>query len=158
MRLQTIPFWSWETITGFTALWISVYLIILPILNFISVPNEIFVGICNLNLLISSIFTLILFRNILDFSNFKFSHFSDLYFMFHFDENMIIRTHYKWYIGHVQRSILKLWREVEISETGSIVYRISMIVTSSDGSEKGELYITKENIGRKLKDFILLMV
>ena len=75
------------------------------ILNLISVLNEIFVGICNLNLLISSILTLILFRNILDFSNLKFSHFSDLYFMIYYDENMIIRTHYKWYIGHVQRSI-----------------------------------------------------
>ena len=29
-----------------------------------------------------------------------------------------------------------------------------MIVTSSDWSEKGELYVKKENIGRKLKDFI----
>ena len=57
-----------------TALRISVYLIILPILNFISVPNEIFVGICSFNLLISLIFILILFRNILDFSNLKFSH------------------------------------------------------------------------------------
>ena len=80
-----------ETITGFTALWISVYLIILPILNFISVPNEIFVGICNLNLLISLIFIFILFRNILDFSNLKSSHFSDPYFIIYYDENVIIR-------------------------------------------------------------------
>ena len=28
-----------------------------------------------------------------------------------------------------------------------------MIVTSSDWSEKGELYVKKENLGRKLKDF-----
>ena len=72
-----------ETITGFTALWISVYLIILPILNFISVLNEIFVGICKLNLLIFLIFIFILFRNILNFSNLKFSHFSDcIYVLF----------------------------------------------------------------------------
>ena len=70
------PCTSYRTHTHtLTALRISEYLIILPILNFISVPNGIFVGICNLNLLISSILTLILFRNILDFSNLKFSHF-----------------------------------------------------------------------------------
>ena len=67
------------------------YLIILPILNFISVPNEIFIEICSFNLLISLIFILILFRNILDFSNLKFSHFSDLYFIIYCDENVIIR-------------------------------------------------------------------
>ena len=33
-----------------------------------------------------------------------------------------------------------------------------MMVTSSDWSEKGELYVKKENIGRKLKDFSQLMV
>ena len=62
-----------------TALRLSVYLIILPILNFISVPNEIFVGICNFNLLISLIFMPILFRNLLSFINVKFAHFSVLY-------------------------------------------------------------------------------
>ena len=65
-----------------TALRLSVYLIVLFILNFISVPNEIFVGICSFNLPISLIFILILFRNILDFSNLKFSHFSVFYVLF----------------------------------------------------------------------------
>ena len=54
-------------------------------------PNELFVGICSFNLLISLVFILILFRNILDFSNLKFSHFSDLYFIIYYDENVIIR-------------------------------------------------------------------
>ena len=67
------------------------YLIVLFILNFILVPNEIFVGICSFNLLISLVFILILFRNILDFSNLKFSHFSDPYFIIYYDENVIIR-------------------------------------------------------------------
>ena len=74
-----------------TALRLSVYSIILPVLNFISVPNEIFVGICSFNLLISLVFILILFQNILDFSNLKFSHFSDPYFIIYYDENVIIR-------------------------------------------------------------------
>ena len=43
------------------------YLIVLFILNFLSVPNEIFVGICNFNLLISLIFMPILFGNLLLF-------------------------------------------------------------------------------------------
>ena len=74
--------WPFTSYT-LTALRISVYLIILPILNFISVPNEIFVGICSSNLLISLIFILILFQNILAFSNLKFSHFSDcIYVLF----------------------------------------------------------------------------
>ena len=54
-------------------------------------PNELFVGICSFNLLISLVFILILFRNILDFSNLKFSHFSDQYFIIYYDENVIIR-------------------------------------------------------------------
>ena len=75
-----------------TALRLSVYLIILPILNFISAPNEIFVGICNFNLLISLTFMPILFGNLLFLINVKFAHFSVLYTIIYYGENKNIAS------------------------------------------------------------------
>ena len=71
------------------------YLIVLFILNFILVPNEIFIGICNFNLLISLIFMPMLFENLLLFSNIKFAHFSVLFTIIYYGENKNICTCYE---------------------------------------------------------------
>ena len=117
-----------------TELRLSVYLIVLFILNFISVPNEIFVvvGICNFNLLISLIFMPILFRNLLFLINVKFAHFSVLYTIIYYGENKNICTRCERYIVHVRpkiylKSLKRSWN------IGYRRYRILIIVKSSNG-------------------------
>ena len=65
-------------------------------------PNEIFVGICNFNLLISLTFMPILFGNLLFFINVKFAHFSLLYAIIHHGENKNICTRYEQHIVRVR--------------------------------------------------------
>ena len=56
-----------------------------------------------------------------------------------------------WACTKIYLKILK--RSFNIRNREYSLQYIKTIVASSDGSEKGELYVKKENIGRKPKDF-----